>query len=322
MARLRKIDDENFKRGKWTDALSEFLELKRVEGLSEQTRSDYNRTTRLFFKRFPDAWESDDKLKDAAYAHLSEDIMPATFNNRLIYLRTFFKWCVETGKIDANPLANIKKRKAESRIVAIEAEVLRELLDAPDQSTFVGLRDYGLILLTLDSGIRPKEALSLLPCDFNAAAREIYVPAKVAKTRVSRTLPISSETVRAIKKLLSVRPLEWGENVPIFCTWEGKQLNRHTWGDRMELYSNMIGRKIRPYDLRHVFALEFIRNGANAFAVQKALGHTTMEVTKGYIALADNDLKATHEKASPLNTLLAEKTKRKTKVDNSRRERK
>lgn len=314
MARLRKIDEGKSRRGKWTDALEDFLELKRVEGLSEQTRSDYNRTTRLFFKRFPDAWESDDKLKDAAYAHLSEDIMPATFNNRLVYLRTFFKWCVETGKIDSNPLANIKKRKAESRIVAIEAEVLRRLLDAPDQSTFVGLRDYALMILTLDTGIRPKEALSLLPCDFNAAAREIYVPAKIAKTRVSRTLPISHATVKAIKKLLSARSLDWGEDVPIFCTWEGKQLNRHTWGDRMEFYSDMIGRKIRPYDLRHVFALEFIRNGANAFTVQKALGHTTMEVTKGYIALANHDLKAAHEKASPLNTLLDEKVKRNIRV--------
>ncbi|MNW14913.1 site-specific tyrosine recombinase XerD [compost metagenome] len=69
----------------------------------------------------------------------------------------------------------------------------------------------------------------------------------------------------------------------------------------------MIGRHIRPYDLRHVFALEFIRNGAHAFAVQRALGHVSMEVTKGYIALANNDLKATHEKSSPLNTLLTGK---------------
>lgn len=314
MARLRKIDEEKFKRGKWTDALTEFLELKHVQGLSKQTKSDYTRTVTLLFKRYPDAWESDEKLKLAAYDHLSQDIMPATFNNRLTYLRTFFKWCVESGKIGANPLVNIKKRKAESRIVSIEKKVLRDLLSAPDQSTFVGLRDYTLMILTLDTGIRPKEALSLLPCDFNADAREVYVAAKIAKTRVSRTLPISLATIRAIRKLLNVRSPEWGADVPVFCSWEGKPLNRHTWGDRMEYYSDMIGKKIRPYDLRHVFALEFIRNGANAFAVQKALGHTTMEVTRGYIALANQDLKAAHEMASPLNTLLPEKAKRNTKL--------
>ncbi|AWB46964.1 hypothetical protein DCC85_14165 [Paenibacillus sp. CAA11] len=65
---------------------------------------------------------------------------------------------------------------------------------------------------------------------------------------------------------------EWGEDTPIFCSYEGRPLNCHTWGDRMELYSSKsIGHYIRPYDLRHAFALEFLRNGANAFSTQKLL---------------------------------------------------
>lgn len=154
--------------------------------------------------------------------------------------------------------------------------------------------------MTLDCGIRPSEAFRLLPEDFKERAAEIYIPAKIAKARKSRTLPISDMTVRALRKLLLARPDEWGPDTPIFCTYEGRQMNRHTWGDRLETYSNQLGVHIRPYDLRHVFTLEYIRNGANAFVLQKTLGHGGMEMTRRYIALANEDLKVEHAKASSL----------------------
>ncbi|WP_372237770.1 tyrosine-type recombinase/integrase [Paenibacillus sp. P46E] len=62
--------------------------------------------------------------------------------------------------------------------------MLIKLLSLPKRDTFVGLRDYALILLTLDTGIRPKEALSLIIPDFNAHSQEIYITSEKAKTRV------------------------------------------------------------------------------------------------------------------------------------------
>ncbi|AWB46970.1 integrase [Paenibacillus sp. CAA11] len=297
----------------WEQALAGFLDYKTAQGISAQTYEDYDKHARLFFKRFPNAWNTPDNLTEGLYAHLSEEVKPATFNNRLIYLRTFLNWCVEKGIITHNPIANMKKRKDEGRVVAVDERILQKLLEMPDQSTFVGLRDYALILLTLDTGIRPKEALTLLPCDFNPASYEIYIPAKNAKTRISRTLPISDITLKTLKRLLAARPAEWGEEAPIFCTYEGRSLNRHTWGDRLEKYTRELGVHIRPYDLRHAFSLEYIRNGANSFALQKTLGHTSMEMTKRYVALVTDDLKAEHAKASPLNKLM-KNTKRTTKI--------
>ncbi|MGW8957209.1 tyrosine-type recombinase/integrase [Paenibacillus sp. NPDC055715] len=255
--------------------------------------------------------------------HLAEDIASPTFNNRLVYLRTFFKYCVNEGELSANPLATMKKRKTENRAVSVEVDVLNALLAAPNQSTFVGLCDYMLILLMLDAGIRPSEGTKLIPQDFNASLRKVYVPAKVAKGRVARTLPISETTTKAMRKLISVRVSEWGDDVPIFCSYEGRPLNRHTWGDRMEIYCKKIGTHIRPYDLRHVFALEFLRNRANAFATQRALGHSTMEMTRRYVALVNDDLKAEHAKASPVDRLFkSTKAKRNTKIYGLQREKK
>ncbi|MEC0328762.1 tyrosine-type recombinase/integrase [Paenibacillus macerans] len=313
--RITKIPDEMPEQFRgWAEALGGFLTWKRAQGISDQTYEDYNKHVRLFFKRFPDAWTSVKELKASLFKHLAEEeIMPATFNNRLVYLRTFLSWCVKEGYLSENPVANIKKRKDEGRVVNIDAEILQRLIELPDQKTFTGLRDYALILLTLDTGIRPKESFGLLPVDFNSKAYEIYVVAKVAKTRVSRTLPISEFTTQAIKRLLAVRPEEWGPDVPIFCTWEGGPMNRFTWGDRIEMYSKKLGVHIRPYDLRHAFAIEYLRGGASAFALQRTLGHADMKMTQRYVALLDDDLKADHTKASPLNRLIVQK-KRITKL--------
>jgi integrase len=272
----------------------------------------------LFMSRYPDAWDTPDNLKTMLYSHLGQpDIAPATFNSRLVYLRTFLNWCVENNYIKTNPIAKLKKRREEGRAVSIDIEVLRELLKVPDQSTFVGLRDYTLILLTLDTGIRPSEALALVPSDFRPKAKEIHVSARTAKTRRSRDLPISDATIKAMKRLIRARPAGWSDKVPIFCTYEGNALNRHVWGDRLERHSKEIGVHIRPYDLRHVFAIEFLRNGANAFAAQKALGHTTMEMTRRYVALVNEDLKNEHAKSSPVIAITDDKPKRKrvTKIN-------
>ncbi|WP_339273820.1 tyrosine-type recombinase/integrase [Paenibacillus sp. FSL W8-0426] len=317
MARLREIKKSygNARPG-WREILSDFLAHKRLDdGIGEQTLTDYTRAVELLFKRYPDAWKTEAKLKDGCIAHMSGEMSPATFNNRLVYLRAFFSYCVREGYISVNPLENTKKRKTGNRAVAVETEVLQALLAAPDQSTFVGLRDYTLIVLTLDTGIRPSEAMKLIPQDFKLSLKEIHIPAEVAKNRSARTLPLSDMTTKALRKLISVRDDEWGPEVPIFCSYEGRPLNRHTWGDRMEIYCKKIGTHIRPYDLRHVFALEFLRNGANSFAVQKSLGHSTMEMTRRYVSLVNNDLKAEHAKASPIDRLLSKpKAKRNTKL--------
>lgn len=80
------------------------------------------------------------------------------------------------------------------------------------------------------------------------------------------------------------------------------------------MYSDQLGVHIRPYDLRHAFSLEYILNGANAFALQKTLGHGGMEMTRRYVALANEDLKSEDAKSSPFNKLTAT-TKRNTVIN-------
>lgn len=297
------------------EAFMQFINWKKANNLSEQTILDYTTHVNLFFKRFPTATESYEQLEKSLFEHLGqENIKPATYNNRLVYLRTFLKWCVEQGVLSDNPLDGFKKRKDEGKIVHIDENVLIDLLQLPDQSTYAGLRDYALLLVFLDSGIRPKEAFSLMESDYNGRACELTVDAEKAKTRMSRTLHISPQTAKAIDGLLSVRPDEWKNNAPLFCTNEGKPLSRHTWGDRIEKYCKKLGTRFHPYALRHAFSIMFLRGKGNAFALQMMLGHVDMTMTKRYVRLTNSDVKEQHLMASPINRILPQK-KRLRKIE-------
>lgn len=77
----------------------------------------------------------------------------------------------------------------------------------------------------------------------------------------------------------------------------------------MEKYSKMLGVKMLPYDLRHAFALQFLRNGGHTLALQRTMGYTDLTMTKRYVALTQQDIREQHTLASPLNTFLSQKNR-------------
>ncbi|MGE5371701.1 MAG: tyrosine-type recombinase/integrase [Solirubrobacterales bacterium] len=297
----------------WEDALKDFLLWKMAEGVSKRTIRDYDEHIRFFFNRYPEAYQS--RLKESIYEYLQQPVKPATYNLRLVYLKGFISWGVKEGIFPDNPLIGMKKRRDEGRTVNIDPDILTRLIGLPDQNTYAGLRDYALILMTLDCGIRPSEAQGLVPEDINTRSMEVTIRAEIAKTRVSRTLPLSKITIQAIRDLIKARHSSWKVNTPLFCSADGTPLNAYTWGDRLEHYSRILGTKIRPYDLRHSFALQFLRNGGHALALQRTLGHSDLAMTRRYISLTQEDLRNQHNTASPLNTFVNQRNRKRTLGD-------
>jgi hypothetical protein len=60
---------------------------------------------------------------------------------------------------------------------------------------------------------------------------------------------------------------------------------------------------VHPHRLRHTAAVTFLRAGGDAFALQRILGHSTLAMTRNYVALTDTDIKAAHLRASPADRL-------------------
>ncbi len=300
----------------WKEHLALFALTLKAQGRAPRTISDYVYEIGHFFARFPDALESHEKGKLAALSFLADDsIGPITFNHRLTYLRVFFRWLMSEGITARNPFDGIGKRKERSRIVDVDMGTITALLALPDQTTWTGKRDYALMLFSVDTGARPGESLQLQPADFDLARAEVAIPAHIAKTRTPRSLPMSAQTVKAIRALLDIRHPLWKASVPVFSTRDGTLMLETTWGQRFRtLYALRLGKSITPYSLRHAAATLLLRSGANAFAVQALLGHSTPYMTQRYVHLVSSDLKDQHARFSPIGQIVGERQRVKRKV--------
>lgn len=288
----------------WREALKEFILRKQAEGVSERTMSDYRAHVTRFFAKHPDCWP--DKLKVAVYEYMAKPKSSAYFNLCLVYLRAFFQYCLEEGYIGTNPLAGFKRRKVADKFVNLDLDTLKALLELQDKRTYTGLRDYALFLLTLDTGIRPSEALNLKMEDVNLRAATAMVRKEIAKTRTPRTLPLSPATVEAIKKLIEERPEEW-RDAPLFCSQDGQPMRETSWANKVAKYGQKLGLKLRPYDLRHLAATWYLRNGGNVHGLRMLLGHTDLHMAKKYVHLVEADITQEHKQASVVNKLIVPK---------------
>jgi len=274
--------------------------------LSERTKRDYRSHIHRFFGRFPSAAKSWRSLQESIYKHLAGDIKPSTYNLRRQYLLSFFKWCVEEGYLSKNPLQGIKKKQGVHRDIVIEESRIAALLKVIDIRTFAGARDMALIMFTMDTGIRPGEATQLLPGDILKSEKTVQVRKEISKCRKTRRMPFSDHTLQAIKYFETQRnALGISNTVPFFCTIRGKGFGEFGWASRMKKYSEKSGYTLAPYDLRHYFAVLYLRNGGREEPLRRILGHEDERTLKWYMALANTDIIADHAKASPVQNLFA-----------------
>ena len=300
---IQMVDNESL--------MKEFLEIKKLQGRGEFTISAAEFTLNKFLG-FYQGDMADSKGLAKAIQEFLLGKSNAYYNKQLSILGQYFRFCIENKLIKKNPCNGLKFRRCSARIIDHDEQTIRKFLSLPNQRTFSGFRDYVFMILMLDTGIRPYEAIQLVNSDIQE--NTVRVRAEVSKTRVERYLPISAQCSLLLKKLIAVRDISWNEKGEIFCSYCGEKLHRKAMQLRFLFYSKKIGVNITAYHLRHTFALWFIRNGGSAFALQKILGHTTLEMTKTYVNIAMTDVRKNHLEFSPLKNFTVKTNVRVTKI--------
>ena len=118
-----------------------------------------------------------------------------TINNYIRNIRVFFNWLERDYVIRKNPMKKIRQLKYNRQAkVFLTDEDLRKLISKFDKSYFTEHRDYVMILLMLDSGMRLGECSTLLVTDLEITRRRINLRAEETKGRKDRTVYFSSKT--------------------------------------------------------------------------------------------------------------------------------
>lgn len=273
----------------YRESLTLFLSVATVENVQDITRQtirDYKQTLH------------------EARTRLKKEMGVRTKNHHITVLRAFMRYLVQEEELDVFPPDRIKRFKEESRKVKVlyQDDVIR-LIDSPDTSTVEGLRDKAILELFFSTGLRLNELRMLNRRDINFLTKELVVRGKRGKVRL---VFLSDQSAEALREFLDGR---MDECLPLFIRHPKKAIGVKPPGEefrlsRISIY-NIVKKHARksgivsdpsPHTLRHSFATDLLRNGADLRAVQELLGHQDLGTTQIYTHVTNPQLKEVHKR--------------------------
>jgi integrase/recombinase XerD len=232
-------------------------------------------------------------------------ISPASVNVRIRVLKTFFATLYAENAINMNPSANLAlMRQDVDTIEPLSEDEIRRLLRAPEQKYYAQFRDYVIMMLTLDTGIRLNEVCSLEKSEIDYKRKMIVLPAVKNKNRKSRGLPLSTDTAKLLKQLITESEQHFDSKY-VFCTNYGEQINQKTIQKAFSKYGDIakITTPVSPHKLRHSFAKMVALNGMDIFTLMRIMGHADISTTRKYVQITDDEVQGQHARFSPLQNL-------------------
>lgn len=224
-------------------------------------------------------------------------------NARLLStLKRFYQWAVVNSLFESDPTALLKAPKVPKSLPSVITEKqVENLLDAPDVTTALGIRDRAILELMYASGLRVSEVVELPFEQLNLSAGLVQVTGKGSKERI---VPIGELAIEWIERYIKEsRPIlvknRWIET--LFISRIGRTMTRQTLWHRVKnlAFEAGIHNKLSPHTLRHAFATHLINHGADLRTVQLLLGHSDLSTTQIYTHVAKERLHKLHQQHHP-----------------------
>jgi site-specific recombinase XerD len=227
-------------------------------------------------------------------------------NTYLRSIRAFWSWLVREEIIMSSPFSKVRIPKPPKKVIATFSDKqFTAILKTINTATPAGFRDWTMILMLLDTGLRASELTGLILDDVNLEDGLMKVHGKGNKERV---VPIGARVQKAVWKYQQRhRPQPANPLCPtLFLTASGRSITTDRLRTIIEKYANRAGIegvRCSPHTFRHTFAISYLRNGGDVFSLQRILGHSSLEVVRIYVNLAETDVKACHRRFSPADNM-------------------
>jgi integrase/recombinase XerD len=217
-------------------------------------------------------------------------ISPASINTRITGVNAYLRW--------ATAGYSLKQLKEQSKAASTYKPEQLKLILRHKPSGYSETRLHTLVLTLLDTGLRIDEALSIRLADLDWDNLLIRVTGKGNKDRL---VPFSFELRRVLWR--------WKEQVRfdlLFGSRNGTKLQRRNVLRDFKELCRQLGFAAVPrslHALRHTFATNYLRNGGSVFHLQRALGHSSLEMSRRYANLLTEDLQETQQRVSMLQRM-------------------
>jgi site-specific recombinase XerD len=223
----------------------------------------------------------------------------------LVALRAFLKYLIVVQDIEIMSPDQIILGKAEDRVPKVlNMDQLTRLFEVQDLNRRSGLRDRAILETFFSTGLRVSELVGLNRDSVNLSSGEFTV---IGKGRKARVVYLSADAIAWLKRYIATRSDNYK---PLFLRYSGKKMDIDDMeGNSLRLTPRSVQRLVKkyvkrggistdatPHTLRHTFATDLLREGADLRSVQELLGHSNVSTTQIYTHVTNTQLREVHKK--------------------------
>jgi tyrosine recombinase XerC len=225
-----------------------------------------------------------------------------TIARRLAAIRSFYRFCVMRGYASGSPAAVLATPKLPRTLPSVApSTLLDDLIETPDGTSPLGLRDRAILELLYATGVRVSELSGLDLGDVDLSGGTIRVMGKGSRERI---VPMHPAAIRRLRDYLSGSREHLQSNPresALFLNRLGTRLTSGGVRRMLERHLRTLGAsgQITPHDLRHSFATHLLEGGADLRTVQELLGHVALSTTQIYTHVSTKHLRDVHKGAHP-----------------------
>jgi integrase/recombinase XerD len=240
----------------------------------------------------------------AYLTRLSKDRLSSlSIARNLSAIRMFHRFLIGEGILKFDPTESINSPKLAMKLpVVLDQFEMEKLINQPDTTNKLGIRDRAFLEFAYATGVRVSELISVKLTDLFLNEFLVRIFGKGSKVRM---VPIGEQAIEWIESYcrssrpLLAKPLQ--PNNVLFLNNRGNKMTRMGFWKLLRKYSLQSGitKPISPHTFRHSFATHLIEGGADLRAVQEMLGHVDISSTQIYTHLDREYLKEVHRTYHP-----------------------
>ena len=292
-----------------SDFIIEFLIYQKTLGNSQSTIDYYINSLQLFIDFVGDieVENIDILLLRKYYLSLSEkELSSVSIQSYIRALRAFINWLYKNSYITTDLCTRFKLPKAKRKVIDVLTD--REIsciLSTFSKNDISSIRNKLIIALMLDSGLRRHEVVSLTLSSIHLDER--YIIVQEAKCDKQRIVPFgfsASVLLKTYIDMTSFAPFREPLIIKVSTSGAVEGISDTTLKQLFRKLKKRTGiQRLKPHLLRHTFATRYLENGGNIYSLQQILGHTSLEMVKRYLHLANTRIRADFGLFSPLDNI-------------------
>ena len=286
-------------------AFEQFQRQNTIKNLSPDTIEFYSSKARRFFAFLGDTEQpitaiTQETVEEYILWMKDSQVRDTTINANLRMVRAFLHWCMERQYIKHFPIQMIKADEPIKE--PYTTDELERLLKSPDKKkcSFAEYRNWVIVNFLLGTGCRASTLINLHIEDVDLSAGTVCY--RHMKARKQQIVPLSGALVKVLEEYLPYRGGEPEE--ALFISEYGTAMSLSTLENAIWTYNHKRGvDKTSLHLFRNTYAKLYIQAGGDPFRLQKLLAHSDLTMTRRYVALYADDLKANYDALNPLEQM-------------------